>query len=451
MLDALSDFWKPMKKNQAGENLKPEQLQIGTTIGFGFVPQPSLNGRRLSISSINTYQFAQESLTSFVLTHDKDSSVSMIVAESEGEQYLAISRRISIADRMKMFDSQDLENIMNKAEITTLSCKEMIQDFKGWLVSSYKREIQGMSGRIFKGDFRKHPLPPQNQAQEFGYTLLVSESNEHAIEIEKYNDGRIEVYATIYRRMTDIGEITNPPRAELNRPDLKLASDEVSKKKEALEKEKSNPSPAVEKLEKTEAVQVSPLKPEETKTEPMKLPEFEKTPLPKAESLPEVKPEPKEEKKPEPVKAEEPVKPSVEEKKPMANLESAKNGADKNSSLKPTFSSVAAESIIKQEIKTVSKDTDGAESASIECDLRIANKIIDEAIRSEMRLSDVVRRIVELPVAHQEAVQIPVNLSEEDYSLLAIRYGISSSDKEAIKRRILEDITDFSGEDKKAA
>jgi hypothetical protein len=92
--------------------------------------------------------------------------------------------------------------------------------------------------------------------------------------------------------------------------------------------------------------------------------------------------------------------------------------------------------------------TNGAanfDSESITCDLRIANKIIDEAIRNEMRLSDVVRRIAGLPVEDQGSVQIPVSLSDEDYALLGIRYGISSSDRNSIKRRILEELNDFGG------
>ena len=87
----------------------------------------------------------------------------------------------------------------------------------------------------------------------------------------------------------------------------------------------------------------------------------------------------------------------------------------------------------------------GMDNEAIECDLRVANKIIDEAIRNEMRLSDIVRRIIELPVAYPEAVQIPVTLSDEDYALLGIRYGITSADRNGIKRRIIEDLNDFSG------
>jgi hypothetical protein len=449
MLDALSDFWKPMKKSAQQDKLQPEQLQIGSTIGFGFVPQPSLSGHRLTVTSVNTYQFGDEALTSFVLTQEKDAGVSMIVAESEGEQYLAISRRIPIGERMKMFDSKDLENIMDNPDTAQLVCKEMPLDFKGWQVSNYKREIQGLNGRIYKGDFRKTPLPAPSQAQEFKYTLLVSESNEHAIEIEKYNDGRVEMYATIYRRVSDIGEIAHPARAELNRPDLKLAS--VSSEKSAGPiTSKSAPSveskPAAPKEEAKPSAIFSETKPDNA--EPIKLQEFPKPvetkPVPEEKKV-EVASKPQSQPYVAAPAAPTPVK---QEKKTMAMMETAKNGSADNN---PKFASITPAAEFKQEVRTVNKTMNGMDSEAIECDLRIANKIIDEAIRNEMRLSDVVRRIIELPVSHQEAVHIPVNLSDEDYALLAIRYGITASDRGAIKKRIFEDLNDFSGGKKKAA
>ncbi len=424
MLEAISDFWKPMKKAQAQEKIDPEQLQLGSSIGFGFVPQASLNGRRVQIIGINTYKFGEETLTSFVLGQDKDTAASMIVAESEGEHYLAISRRITISDRMKMFDSRDLENIMDKPDVTQLPCKDNLSDFKGWTVPAYKREIQGMTGAIYKGDYRKSPLPASSESQPFTYTLLVSETNEHAIEIEKYADGRVEMYATVYRRMGDIGEIIHPSRGTLDRPDIKMASTPAPEVKPAAAPEAAKPA------------ETPPFK----KPAPIALQEFSADTKPTTNVY------------------------QKEEKSPMATVESAVNGAAKS---EPRFipnadapkvnnavvHSTAPESFLKQEVKTVSKTINGMENEAIECDLRVANKIIDEAIRNEMRLSDIVRRIIELPVAYPEAVQIPITLSDEDFALLAIRYGIAASDRNAIKRRIMEDLNDFSGasQQKKAA
>jgi hypothetical protein len=420
MLDALSDFWKPMKKSQS-DKLRAEQLQIGSAIVFGFVPQVSLSGRRLQINFVNTYQFGSESLTSFVLSQDREPGISMIVAESEGEQYLALSRRITISDRIKMFDNAELENVIDKPETTQLSCKDN-PDFKGWTVTSYRREIQGMKGLIYSGDFRKAALPPAGLAQEFKYTLLASSSNEHAIEIEKYPDGRVEMYATVYRRTSDIAEVSLPLR-----PDLKLAV-------------KPEEKPVIVREEpKKSALSEKPVA-----SSPVKLQEFSAPPV--IPAMPSTKPEAK------PAAAASAPTPTTtpQEKKtmpmPEAAAETLRNFSNNNGAA-PKLSSLHAanQSQPKQEIKTVNKTNGLDANDSIECDLRVANKIIEDAIRGEMRLSDVVRRVIELPVSHQEAVHIPVVLSDEDYSLLAIRYGISSSDKNAIKSRIIEDLNSFSG------
>lgn len=424
MLDALSDFWKPQKKSQ-GEKLHADQLQIGSAIVFGFVPQTSLSGRRMQISAINTYQFGSEALTSFVLSQEQGPGISMIVAESEGEQYLAISRRITMSDRIKMFESADLENVTEKSDADKLSCKENT-DFKGWTVASYRREIQGMKGMLFAGDFRKTPLPTASVGQEFKYTLLASDNNEHAVEIEKYPDGRVEMYATVYRRVSDIGEVSHPMR-----PDLKLAAAKHTEKKP----------------EETKTADVKqPFSNPPIKAEPVALPDF-----PQPVAAPFTEKPVTEKPAPQHTVSLKPVTP--EEKKPMQPQPASETPRPAANGGSPKFSSVThaaanTDSHSKQEIKPVNKAMNGLDNDSIECDLRIANKVIDEAIKSEMRLSDVVRRIIELPVANQGAVNIPVTLSEEDYSLLAIRYGIQASDRAAIKRRIAEDLSDFSGKNK---
>jgi hypothetical protein len=427
MLDALSDFWKPMKKPQS-EKLKPEQLQVGSAIVFGFVPQASLSGRRMQITTVNTYQFGSEALTSFVLMQERDPGISMIVAESDGEQYLAISRRITISDRIKMFDSNELESITEKSDITQLTCRDN-PEFKGWTVSTYRREIQGMKGLFHSGDFRKNPLPGTG-GQEFKYSLLASENNEHAIEIEKYPDGRVEIYATVYRRTSDITEVAQPMR-----PDLKLASKPESKPMVTDMKPSVTLSPVktpapMHTVEKTP----EPIKPQESSapTAPEKKPDVQPATTASTPFTPSTQPFKPQETKPMPL--------------PEAAAESLRNFPVNNGAA-PKLSSMQStnETIIKQEIKPVTKTNGLDANEAVECDLRVANKIIEEAISNEMRLSDVVRRIIELPVAHQESVHIPVTLSDDDFSLLAIRYGISASDRNAIKRRIIEDLNGFSG------
>lgn len=479
MLDVIADFWKPVKKAPQAEALKPELLQIGSSMGFGFVPQAMLSGRRLHITAINTYLFGDESLTSFVLSQDKDPSVSMIVAESDGEYYLAISRRISLNDRTKLFDEAELETVMSRADVQRLSARENIADYKGWVVPSYKREIQGLKGAIFKGDFRKSPLPDINEGAEFEYTLLVSDSNEHAIEIEKYTDGRIEAYATVYRRMNDIGEIshTNTPSEPL-RPDVKLASSsdiktvsmqspvmsapqlkEVGPESE-FRGEKNTPSeplpepkqPEIKEPVKSPEIKEPSQKPAEKAitdepliSEPLTLQELT---LPPA-VIPVSTSAQAEQINPGVFNVSKPITSATPQSTPAPNTPfentSLTNEARNNMSSN-TAEAMKPKLYVNQNGPDASPDAKKmSEGDNIECDLRVANKIIDEAIRNEMRLTDIVRRIIELPVAYPESVQIPMTLTDSDYSLLAIRYGISASDRNAIKRRIIEDLNDFSG------
>lgn len=471
MLEAITDFWKPVKKSAQPAKLSLKDLQIGSVIGFGYVPQVTLNGRKLTVSAINSYQFGQDVLTSFVLSNDKDVEVSMIVAEAQGEQYLAISRKILPSDRNKLFDSEALKNVTTDEAVTTFKCRDNVPELKGWLVGGYKREIQGMRGFLHRADFRDGS-DGSHSGKEFQYTLLGSNSNEHAIEIESYLDGRVDVYATIYRRTSDISEITYSGKSQVvdfksevkddKNPDFAEITDK-EEIKESEEKETANeqPEPALIVPGKTEKEEE---KFEEENLETMKAIQKEieadygkdrfDSPRRKAVRL-DVIPLPHLEPTPlEPVIAKhdttitEIIKNNDEEKSKMSTSTTSEAKFGTNGVAGADYASGYLKDL-KQEIKTVTKTVNGMDNEAVECDLRVANHVIDEAIRNEMRLSDVVRRIIELPVSHQEAVQIPINLSDEDYSLLAIRYGIPASDRNAIKLRIIQDLSDFSGSKKK--
>ncbi len=439
MLEAIADFWKPVKRLQAQMRLKPEELQIGSIIGFGFVPQPALSGRRLTVTAINTYKFGPDILTSFVLSQEKDAGASMIIAETGGEQYIAVSRRISISDRNKIFNHEDIEAAIRDDEAQMVHCKDIIAEYKGWLAPHYKREIKAVKGQLYKGDHRAGIITGQ-PSLDFSYTLVVSDNNEHALEIERYDDGRIEVYATVYRRMSDIGEVTHPPKKDAPRPDVKLISPDSAVEAPAKASPKLDTIMAPVEKEVVKPVAKS----EEAVAE--KIPDVQEHAVTTPVSLPEFPAEAVAKKEEQPV----PAKPLPALQKQEAREIIAMDSDDTEAA--PTMPAIiiqpSNQPYINQEIKAVNNEPSNFVNESIDCELHVANKIIDEAIRNEMRINDVVRRVIGLPVSQQESVQIPVTLTDQDFSLLAIRYGISSSDKEAIKKRIIEDLGDFSGANK---
>ncbi|MEZ5691039.1 MAG: hypothetical protein R3D71_05180 [Rickettsiales bacterium] len=445
MLEAITDFWKPVKKNPLPEKLKLTDMQIGSVIGFGYVPQSELSGKKIKVKTINSYRFGDDTLTSFVLDSQKGNIISIIIAEAQGEQYLAISHKISEENKNKLFDKVAIDKIISDSEESKFSCNNNIEELKGWLVSDYKREIQGMKGHIYNADFRKgrdNSVP----GKEFEYTLLGSSSNEHAIEIEKYKDGKIDIYATIYRRTSDIAEVVHEAdkHYETSDSDLNLiVKNDISNDVEGGKKIEDNKEDNLDIIK--EKVAVNDLVEEEIVASEIK-----------PNSLVNVEKKIDEDIKEEKINNNEDnnkiiTKNNNEEKSNMTTVLSKEEVKPSltNGQVSPSFSSSNSNEKTKELVKENRViSSDGGDS--VECELRVANQIIDEAIRNEMRLSDVVRRIIELPVSHQESVHLPIALADEDYALLAIRYGIPASNRNAIKSRIVQELGDFSGSNKKA-
>lgn len=581
MLDAISDFWKPNKKQDADAELDVAQLKIGSSIGFGFIPQGALSGKRATVQSINTYEFSGDRLTSYVLEVDGDTSISLIVADGQGEKYIALSRRIPFAERMRMLDNSELLACMDNADQKRLQTKQAEGEWRNWLADGYKKAIHGLKGSIMMGDFRGLTTPPDaKDAKEFNYTLLVSNNNEYAIEIEQYDDNRMEVYATVYRRLADIGEvkvpatdaanagpsvqtpaaIATPPAApkaanpvattakelaalkpandmngKVETTITKSASPKIETEQKAIEQQAAasvSKTPQLVSEQSKEEVKISPVidsgkanskpllldslkdlkslivpknEPSFDKNEtPKKVPDFEPvkavvptiqtltqpTPVafPKVEpKIPEritkpvaveiktpdvvavtqqeikkVEPEsvavaaniPPEKTAEAPVQASapampvEPVNSPIKEQPIKENIISSTKESEVMATYNATFNGKSESSLPQSEVRSaraVQGQHSDVENDMVECELRAANRVIEEAIRNEMRMSDVVRRIIALPVAQQEQVEIPVMLTDSDYHLLAIRYGIPAADRSAIKAKIVEEINDFSG------
>lgn len=465
MLDVITDFWKPVKKPGTQEKPDVDRLQVGSAITFANVPQALLSGRKFKVTAVNTYQFGDERMTSFVLAQDKEESVSMIIASADGEQYLAISRRIPFSDRMKLFDPSELEAVVEQADSVRLGTHEVDGNWKHWVVNTYKKEIAGLKGSVTRGDYRRQAMPANALSQAFDYLLLASDNNEYAVEIERYADGRLELFATVYRRITDIASVEHadamePPRiAATGAPVLEVVRPQPvelppvltpQQLQKAVEKpiEKA-PEKADVKIEakpeiKAEAkpVEFKPMFTPEPPASAVKAPIVEQAP-PAAPAKDEPITPP-----PAPVAA---AAPAPELPKPQPTETSMQmyptsNGSNRDESVKPKTGNAGYAPTSQMEAKTV--NTMEIENDAIDCELRVANKIIEEAIRNEMRLSDVVRRIIALPVSNPDSVQIPITLTDSDYHLLAIRYGISASDRNAIKARIIDEINTFSGNKK---
>ncbi len=89
---------------------------------------------------------------------------------------------------------------------------------------------------------------------------------------------------------------------------------------------------------------------------------------------------------------------------------------------------------------------DGNHSGAIQVNLRMASKLVDEALRNDMRVTDVIRKALGLGVHNTDQVSFDLQLSEKDYKVLADRFDVDLSDKDKIHEFIMEELSHFTGE-----
>ncbi len=207
----------------------------------------------------------------------------------------------------------------------------------------YGRRIEGIRGKQ-----REH-----DAERVFEYELYVNDRNDKAIEIERFLDGHMDAYATIYRPISDVLEIVD------SRPPPVHTTRQMASVKESM--------PAI----------LSPARQE--------------TEVPARSSLKDVE---------------------------------------------------ETRKIIRRQQKHKPSPT---QQGRLECDLTTAWRLIDEAVRSDMRLSDVVRKVLGLPVEAVDLVSFNFTLHEEDYIELGKRYGISPANQTAIRARIIQELEEFAG------
>ncbi len=322
------------------------QLEPGSDITFSASPLHEIAGRKFRVKSMHTYWFDNQPTESFALQSDSMHLFMTVANEGEGS-YIGISKQLAPEAMEAFFDAEALEFFLLPSTAQHLRMKPDAKP-NDWIARQYSKVMDDYAGQRFDGRYPGQARP----SEPLHYTLLVTDSNEHAIEIERYVDGTLRILATVYRPLTDIAHITVPLQA--NGP---VFIDDTSSQSIAPEPV-STPT--------SEDDKVTPLYPENT------------APL-----------------------ATEPVE-------------------------EPAYGAVTLEDLL-----------DESDSNHIACRMDIAADLINDAIDQNMRIADVIRQRIGLPVALQEVVSFTMNLTEEDYKTLAMRYGVKATNREAIRERML--------------
>ena len=545
------DEWLPAKRPVTGkEGEWWKKLHRGSKLTFGQMSQAELSSQELFIGDTCRYDFGSAHFVAYVLERmgaaAGDAPVAqIIVADGRREEcYLAISRKLDVAEQSRLLDDSVL------AEIASANTPERIHiraagavTFATWAVEAYRKQIHGIRGKKTIG----------GRERFFEYALFVSPNNERAIEIEQYEDGTRDMYLTIYRPASDITSIFHATRFEavekgqpsLVKSDTDHAADgafaaaptlmtttaAVKEEPERIsgsgladiraqiqltveqEREKLRMQHTTTTLATT-APTPAAINPSADKAQvevvtsaldvvvnagdtPIDIPALRQDNSPMVASVtaavdavdavavapiasivvPALMTTTTAAVVAEKVVAQDNHEVLARIAADMADIadvaahsrhgqdesslslvmdeeieeeENAEEAAHSTQELMRTLQDVAAAVDADDEEENVviagNAPSQQSNAVQIDCHIRVAARIIDEALRRDMRLEDVVRKALGLPIAPEEKVSFTMNLSEKEYQDLAERFECSPKDKQAIHAAIVEDLIDFSGE-----
>lgn len=420
----------------APKQLSTVKLQAGGGIRFGFMRQNNLSGRTLSVTDVVSYVFGEDCFASYQI-RDEETEIAIILVEEENpeDSYMALSFPLKEKWTQGLFAKIAPKQwfSLDEGDEVPASLQDAVMP-QGWVVASYSH-VMSTKGKKLGGDFRHRSQADRNNTpgEPFEYALLMSESGEYALEAEKYANGKIRVFATVYRPVSDITD------SNFMRPYIVTDN---SKEHVAAKPVESKP---VETEAKVEA-----------KAAPQKHTKFEEALKEEAlreEGVEEETPELEEEEQAEAVVIDKVIAEDAQEILPPVNLATSKTTAlqaDEATFEEATGKGAAvetAEIVADAEpvdaIATATMQSPKAGSELLSCNAQLALRLLDEAQRNKLSLSDIIRKVIDLPKESEDVVYIPFELSESEKEKLAKRYG--KTDTTQITESILQELKDFAG------
>jgi len=193
---------------QRGALTHPKDLEIGDIIKFSFLPQRELSATRFTVTEINTYDYENDNVTEFLLSGENRFQIFMSVDNDGGEEYLSISRKLTKKEVSELFDNAQIADIFSEGHSELNRQPTAPKNLETWTSDYYSEDIDCRVGFYHEGDFRNKETPIyEEESERLEYYSLTDDTDEFAIDVEIYNEGETEIYATIYLEISSISEL----------------------------------------------------------------------------------------------------------------------------------------------------------------------------------------------------------------------------------------------------
>jgi hypothetical protein len=198
------------KKPKLRQLSHPRDLITGDIIKFQYTKQADLSAQEFEVHQVNTYIYDNIHYPELVLKDRAGNIIYMMVEEEDGEEFLALSKKVEKAKIHDLVTEADLQTIQTQGNGTSLSIadKSKPPQLDGWLVDNYRKVDNNIKGAFIKGDLRQGSSQDHVQNHEnFTSHVLEDQTGEYSLEITIYKSGENELSATIYQDITIIEEM----------------------------------------------------------------------------------------------------------------------------------------------------------------------------------------------------------------------------------------------------
>lgn len=185
----------------------PRDLRTGDIIKFRYIDQSDVSGKEFEVSQINTYLYGDLCYPELVLKDRSGKIVYLTVEDEDGEEYLALSKKVGKGNASDVLSQEQLDQITKRGTGTKVTVTNKPAGFDEWLVSDYTETEDNIKGSFIKGDARFISDEEIGMQDKFSSHTLVDKSDEYAIEIEFYKTGEVELSATVYHDIEEIEEM----------------------------------------------------------------------------------------------------------------------------------------------------------------------------------------------------------------------------------------------------
>ncbi len=186
----------------------PADLAKGDIIVFGYSDILELTENQFQISKVNTYMYGDMAYPELVLKDRSKNIIYMMVEDEDGEEYLAISKKIPKNMVNDIISKEDIQQIVKGEFSGDIKLKaKPIGMQPEWFEYEYKLVDRNVKGSFILGDARLLSDEEMKKQQRFNSYIFEDSTSEFALEVEVYETGEVELSVTIYADLEEIKEI----------------------------------------------------------------------------------------------------------------------------------------------------------------------------------------------------------------------------------------------------